>query len=53
MAYLIQDMLCELNVEELKDIKNFLDDLIAEKQTEERESRNKINKRDAGGKNDA
>ena len=31
MSYLIQDMLAELPVEELKEIKEFLDELIIEK----------------------
>jgi hypothetical protein len=46
-------MLCELNDEELKDIKNFLEDLIAEKQAEEKENGDKINRKAAGGENDA
>ena len=33
MVYRIQDMLCELDVTELKEIQAFLDDLIEEKQT--------------------
>lgn len=40
MAYRIQDMLCELDVAELKEIQVFLDDLIEEKQTIENENGN-------------
>jgi hypothetical protein len=40
MAYRIHDMLCELDVDELKEIQAFLDDLIEEKQTIENENGN-------------
>ena len=40
MVYRIQDMLCELDIVELKEIKAFLDDLIEEKQTIKKENGN-------------
>ena len=38
MVYRIQDMLCELDITELKEIQAFLDDLIEENQTIKKEN---------------
>jgi len=38
MAYRIQDMLCDLSIAELKEIRDFVDRLIKEKAEEEQES---------------
>jgi len=38
MVYRIKDMLCELDIAELKEIQAFLDDLIEEKQTVKKEN---------------